>query len=149
MMVNTNSLTIYTIHLMTLLNFSILYSKTDVMLPCLWNFHLIFGYISLEASAIWWLQNFHSPECCLLLPHLSTCPWPKSFLSFTHSNFFLLIYHISDSLLHTSHSMPGNTFSTWFQHLSVCLTVQFEFSSSSLIYILWSVKDNHRRSYRY
>lgn len=56
--------------------------------------------------------HFHSPEGCLLLPHPSTCPWPKSFLSLAYPISFLLIYQVSDSFPHSSHSIPGNTFST-------------------------------------
>lgn len=135
MRVHTNSLTIYTINLLTLLNFTILYSKTGVTLSCLWNSDLVFGYHFRGGKCSMVVTNlhFHSPEGCLL-PHPSTCPWLKSFLSLAYPNSFLLIYQVSDSLPHSSHSIPGNAFSTWLQRLPVCLTVQFKFSSSSLIY---------------
>lgn len=96
MRVHTNSLTIYTINLLMLLNFSILYSKTGVTLPRLWNFDLILGYISLEASTLWRLQTFiftllkvvsfflipqlaHGPKASSVWPTLSPFCWSTKF----------------------------------------------------------------------
>lgn len=110
--------------LLTLLNFCILNRKTGVTLPCLWNLGLILG-------AFPWNQVFYGvykpskqcPEGCLLLPHPSTCPRCKSFLSLMYPDPFLLTYQVLDSLPHSFHFTSDNTFSSWLHHLPVCLTV--------------------------
>lgn len=119
-----NSLMVYTLNLQTLLNlvfFTVkwVYATMPVEFWSDFGVHFPGGQCSVVVIDL----HFHSPQGCLFLPHLSTCPSTKTFLSLAYPISFLLFYQVSYSLPHSSHSITGTLFQHDFQHLPVCLTV--------------------------